>query len=98
MAQLRESVAAAVAALKGISDVAFQLPTGEIGEVVAELGELVAFGNAGLVRMTAEAEQRGVVEASQSASTAALGAGLRVASADRWVGGGGEVRGDPSPA
>ncbi len=70
MAQLRESVAAAVAALKGISDVAFQLPTGEIGEVVAELGELVAFGNAGLVRMTAEAEQRGVVEASQSASTA----------------------------
>ncbi len=70
MAQLRESVAAAVAALKGISDVAFQLPTGEIGEVVAELGELVAFGNAGLVRMTAEAEQRGVIEASQSASTA----------------------------
>jgi len=70
MAQLRESVAAAVAALKGISDVAFQLPSGEIGEVVAELGELVAFGNAGLVRMTAEAEQRGVVEASQSASTA----------------------------
>jgi len=70
MAQLRESVAAAVAALKGISDVAFQLPTGEIGEVVAELGELVAFGNAGLVTMTAEAEQRGVIEASQSASTA----------------------------
>ncbi len=70
MAQLRESAAATVAALKGISDVAFQLPTSEIGEVVAELGELVAFGNAGLVRMTAEAEQRGVIEASQSASTA----------------------------
>jgi len=40
MAQLRESVAAAVAALKGMSGVVYQTPSGELSDVVGELDQL----------------------------------------------------------
>jgi len=67
---MRELIAATATALKRISSVAHQTPNGRAGDVAAELGELAAFANAGLVTMTAEAEQRGEVRESQSSSTA----------------------------
>jgi hypothetical protein len=70
MAQLRESVAATVAALKGISGVVHQTPSGELADVVGELDQLRALAEAGLIVAAAEAEQRGVIEQSQCASTA----------------------------
>jgi len=71
MAQLRGSVAATAAALKGISAVVHQTLSSELAGVVGELDQLRALAEAGLIVATAEAEQRGVIDQSQCASTAA---------------------------
>ncbi|MDQ2845606.1 MAG: hypothetical protein M3Y77_04480, partial [Actinomycetota bacterium] len=68
---MRSLVAATVAALKQLPGVAHQVASSELATVVGELDELAAFGTAGVVTMTAEAEQRGVIAESQCASTAA---------------------------
>ncbi|MDQ2847750.1 MAG: hypothetical protein M3Y77_15680, partial [Actinomycetota bacterium] len=70
MAQRRAKVAAAVATLQGISEVIYQTPSSELAGVVGELDQLRALAEAGLVVATAEAEQRGVINESQFASTA----------------------------
>ncbi|MDQ2845225.1 MAG: HNH endonuclease [Actinomycetota bacterium] len=71
VAQVRVLVAATVAALKQLPTIAHQAANAELVSVVGELDELAALGTAGLVTMTAEAEQRGVISESQCASTAA---------------------------
>jgi hypothetical protein len=71
LARRRESVAAAVAALKNISVVIHQVASTELASVVGDLDQLRALAEAGLIVATAEAEQRGVIEQSQCASTAA---------------------------
>jgi hypothetical protein len=63
-------VAAAIAALRGISGVMHQTPSGELADVVGELDQLRALAEAGLIVGTAESEQRGVIAESQAASTA----------------------------
>ncbi|MDQ2846112.1 MAG: hypothetical protein M3Y77_07135, partial [Actinomycetota bacterium] len=67
MARVRGLVAATVAALKQLPAVAHQTANAELVSVVGELDELAAFGTAGVVTMTAEAEQRGVIAESQFA-------------------------------
>ncbi len=69
--QLRELVAATVAALKGVSGFIHQAANIDLASVVGEFDQLRAFAEAGLIIATAEAEQRGVIEESQCASTAA---------------------------
>ncbi len=64
-------VDAATAALKDLSEVIHQVPNGQLGEVVGSFGQLCALVEAGMVIATAEAEQRGEVEASQAKSTTA---------------------------
>ncbi|MGI8416057.1 MAG: DUF222 domain-containing protein [Nakamurella sp.] len=68
---MRGLVAATVAALKQLPSVAHQTASADLVAVVGGLDELAAFGTAGVVTMTAEAEQRGVVASSQCASTGA---------------------------
>ncbi len=70
MAQVRGLVAATVAALKQLPTIGYQAANAELLSVVGELDELAAFGTAGVVTMTTEAEQRGVIAESQFASTA----------------------------
>ncbi len=64
-------MAATVAALKEVSAVVHQTPSTELAGVVGELDQLRALAEAGLIVAVAEAEQRGVIEQSQCASTAA---------------------------
>jgi len=71
LAQRRECVAAAVAALKDVSLVIHQAASGDLTSVVGEFDQLRSLAEAGLIVATAEAEQRGVIEGSQCASTAA---------------------------
>ncbi|MDQ6657105.1 MAG: 13E12 repeat family protein, partial [Actinomycetota bacterium] len=71
LAQRRARVAAAVAALQGISQVIHQTPNGELASLVGEFDQLRALADAGLVVVTAEAEKRGVIAESPCASTTA---------------------------
>src|SRR6476659_2152247 len=66
----RQAGAAFVALLRDQHEVGYQCPTAELGELVGELAEMVALGTAQLAAVVADAEQRGVIEASQCASTA----------------------------
>ncbi|MDQ2846159.1 MAG: HNH endonuclease [Actinomycetota bacterium] len=68
---MRDLVAATAAALKQLPAIAHQTANAELVSIVGEFDELAALGTAGVVTMTAEAEQRGVIAASQCASTAA---------------------------
>ncbi|MEJ7651178.1 MAG: DUF222 domain-containing protein [Nakamurella sp.] len=69
VADTRAHVAALAAELKTLHINLFQCPTNELGDFLAELAELRALTGAGTVLVTADAESRGVVEASQSEST-----------------------------
>ncbi|MEJ7649139.1 MAG: DUF222 domain-containing protein [Nakamurella sp.] len=69
VADIRELTAAMGAGLKALHMNIFQCPTGELGGFLAELAELRALAGAASVIVTADAEARGVVEVSQSAST-----------------------------
>ncbi len=71
MAGRRESVAAAVVDLQNISSVMHQVASGDLAGLVGDLDQLRSLAEAGLIVATAEAEQRGVIEESQCASTAA---------------------------
>ncbi|WP_353647680.1 DUF222 domain-containing protein [Nakamurella sp. A5-74] len=69
VADTRDHIAVLTARLKTLHTSVFQCPTGELGEFLGELAELRALAGAASVIVTADAETRGVVEASQSAST-----------------------------
>ncbi|WP_353649740.1 DUF222 domain-containing protein [Nakamurella sp. A5-74] len=69
VADIREHAAALSAGLKTLHTNVFQCPTGELGDFLSELAELRALAGAACVIVTADAESRGVIEASQSAST-----------------------------
>ncbi|MEJ7647771.1 MAG: DUF222 domain-containing protein [Nakamurella sp.] len=69
VADTRAHIAALADELKTLHTSIFQCPTGELGDFLAELAELRALAGAVSVIVTADAEARGVVEASQSAST-----------------------------
>jgi len=71
LVQRRECVAAAVAALQDVSSVIHQVASNDLASVVGDLDQLRALAEAGLIVATAEAEQRGVIEQSQCASTVA---------------------------
>lgn len=66
----RTAVSAGVEALRELRSVLTFCATGELAPLAGELAELRALAGAGLVAVTAEAESRGVIEASQCASTA----------------------------
>lgn len=57
---------AAAAALQNLRAVIHQLPSADLGNMVAELGELAALAEAGIVTVVAEADARGVIEQSQA--------------------------------
>ncbi|WP_353650975.1 DUF222 domain-containing protein [Nakamurella sp. A5-74] len=69
VADIREHAAALSAGLKTLHTNIFQCPTGELGDFLSELAKLRALAGAASVIVTADAEGRGVIEASQSAST-----------------------------
>jgi hypothetical protein len=64
------AVDAATAAVAGLAGVIHQLPGSELGDVVGRFGHLRALLEAGMVIATAEAQARGEIAASQSASAA----------------------------
>jgi hypothetical protein len=69
LADRREVLTGAVAALRDLHTVLFQCGSGELGGLAGDLAELRAVCGAGLVGVVAEAEARGVVAESQHAST-----------------------------
>ncbi|MEJ7650186.1 MAG: DUF222 domain-containing protein [Nakamurella sp.] len=69
VADTRDRIAALAVELKTLHTNVFQCSTGELGAFLAELAELRALAGAASVIVTADAESRGVIEASQSAST-----------------------------
>ncbi len=71
LAERRQIIAAGCEATRDLHTVGYQCPSDQLGELVGELAEMVAFGMAQLAAVVADAEARGVVEASQCASTAA---------------------------
>src|SRR6478735_9844522 len=71
LAERRQIIAAGREATRDLHTVGYQCPSDQLGELVGQLAEMVAFGMAQLAAVVADAEQRGVVEASQCASTAA---------------------------
>jgi hypothetical protein len=64
------ALAAAVAALGDLQTVLFACPTGDLAGLAGDLAELRAVCGAQLAAVVAEAETRGVIDASQAGSTA----------------------------
>lgn len=60
---------AAVEALQGLQSVVHQCPSGRLADLAGQLGQVAALATAGVTGVTADAESRGVVAASQCAST-----------------------------
>jgi hypothetical protein len=71
LADRRQVLTGAVAALRDLHTVLFQCGSGELGGLAGDLAELRAVCGAQLVGVVAEAETRGVVAESQHASTTA---------------------------
>jgi hypothetical protein len=69
LVEIRRHLAVALDGLRDLSSVLFQCPNGDVGELLGEVAELTARGMAGAAAVTAEAEHRGLVEASQNANT-----------------------------
>jgi hypothetical protein len=69
LADRREVLADAVAALRDLHTVLFQCGSGDLGSLAGDLAELRAVCGAQLTAVVAEAETRGVVAESQHAST-----------------------------
>jgi hypothetical protein len=67
----RTAIAACRQALAGLRGVLVACSDRDLGPLAGELAEVRALAGAGIVAVTAEAEARGVVAASQAASTAA---------------------------
>ena len=70
LAERRQIIADCRDVLRDLHTVGHQCPSNELAELVGDLAELVAFGTAQIAAVVADAEQRGVVESSQCASTA----------------------------
>ncbi|WP_029138811.1 HNH endonuclease signature motif containing protein [Nakamurella lactea] len=70
VAEVRAAVASVTVLLQGLSSSVHQVPNGELGELVGELGNLAAWAVAGQVVATAEADDRGAIEESRAKSTA----------------------------
>src|SRR6476659_7602328 len=70
LVEIREHIAVALDALRDLPALLFQCPNGEVDDLVGELAELNAFTAADAAAVVAEAEQRGLIDASQSATTA----------------------------
>src|SRR6478735_3904568 len=70
LAERRQVIAACREVVSDLHTVGYQCPSGELGGFVGDLAELIAMGMAQLAAAVADAEQRGVVEASQCANTA----------------------------
>jgi hypothetical protein len=71
LASRRAAIAACRAALVGLRGVMVACSDRDLAPLAGELAEVRALAGAGIVAVTAEAEDRGVVAASQCASTAA---------------------------
>jgi hypothetical protein len=71
LADRRQVLAGAVAALRDLHTVLFQCGSGELGGLAGDLAELRAVCGAQLTAVVAEAETRGVIDKSQHASTTA---------------------------
>lgn len=83
LAERHRLVLAAIEAVTDLQQVLFQAPSGELEDLVANLGELSARCVSQVAAVAAEAEQRGVVVASQAASTSGWIAELSPELADR---------------
>src|SRR6478752_2402394 len=70
LAERRQVIAACREVTRDLHTVGYQCPTGELGDLVGDLAELAAFTMAQIAAVVADAEQRGVVEASQCGNTA----------------------------
>lgn len=70
VADIRAAVASLSVLLQGLSSCIYQVPNGDLGDVVGELGHLAAWATAGQVVATAEAVDRGEVAESMARSTA----------------------------
>jgi len=70
LTERRQVLAACREATRDLHTVGYQCPSDELGGLVGELAELVALGMAQIVAVVADAEARGVVDASQYANTA----------------------------
>src|SRR6476659_1009984 len=71
LAERRQNIADCTAVLHDLHTVGYQCPSNELAELVGDLAELRALCDAQITAVVADAEQRGVVESSQCASTAA---------------------------
>ena len=70
LAERRQVIAACREVTRDLHTVGYQCPSGELGDLVGDLAELAALSMAQLAAVVADAEARGVVEASQCANTA----------------------------
>src|SRR6478609_2796602 len=70
LAERRQVIAVCREVTRDLHTVGYQCPTNELGDLVGDLAEMIALGLAQLAAAVADAEQRGVVEASQCANTA----------------------------
>ena len=70
LAERRQVIAACREVTRDLHTVGYQCPSGELGELVGDLAELAALSMAQLAAVVADAEARGVVEASQCGNTA----------------------------
>jgi hypothetical protein len=71
LADRRQVVAGCADALRDLRAVLFQCGSGELAGLAGDLAELRALAGAGLAEVVADAQTRGVIDASQHASTAA---------------------------
>ena len=65
LAERRQIIAAGREATRDLHTVGYQCPSDQLGELVGELAELAALSMGQLAAVVADAEARGVVEASQ---------------------------------
>src|SRR6478735_789370 len=70
LAERRQVIAACREVTRDLHTVGYQCPSGELGDLVGDLAELIALSTAQLAAVVADAERRGVVEASQCGNTA----------------------------
>src|SRR6478752_9981567 len=70
LAERRQVIAACRQVTRDLHTVGYQCPSGELGDLVGDLAELIALSTAQLAAVVADAERRGVVEASQCGNTA----------------------------
>ncbi len=70
LAQRRQVIVACREVTRDLHTVGYQCPSGELSDLLGELAEGRAFFDAQIAAVVADAEQRGIVDASQCANTA----------------------------